>query len=170
MVETLFPMLARYNAWANQRVYAAAGALDDYALRMDCEAFFGSVHRTLNHLVTADRIWMRRFTGEGPSPRALNEVPYEAFAALATARRADDARIIAWVDGLTPAELAGRFRYQPITKPVDIEQPLAPALLHFFNHQTHHRGQCHAMLTRLTGKAPELDLIIFQRESGIGMS
>jgi len=169
MVDTLFPMLARYNAWANERVYAAAGALDDYALRMDCGAFFGSVHRTLNHLVVTDRIWMHRFTGAGPTHRALDEVPYPAFADLATARRDEDARIVAWVDGLSAAALAGRFRYRPVTKPVDIEQPLAPALLHFFNHQTHHRGQCHAMLTRLVGKAPALDLIFFQRETGMGM-
>lgn len=169
MFETLFPMLARYNAWANGRVYAAAGALDDYALRMDCGAFFGSVHRTLNHLVVTDRIWMHRFTGDGPTHRALDEVPYPAFADLAEARRTEDARIVAWVEGLSPADLAGRFRYRPVTKPVDIEQPLAPALLHFFNHQTHHRGQCHAMLTRLVGKAPELDLIYFQRETGMGM-
>ena len=169
MVDTLFPMLARYNAWANERVYAAAGALDDYALRMDCGAFFGSVHRTLNHLVVTDRIWMHRFTGAGPTHRALDEVPYPAFSDLADARRGEDARIVTWVDGLSAAALAGRFRYRPVTKPIDIEQPLAPALMHFFNHQTHHRGQCHAMLTRLVGKAPELDLIFFQRESGMGM-
>lgn len=169
MFETLFPMLARYNACANGRLYAAAGALDDYSLRMDCGAFFGSVHRTLNHLVVTDRIWMHRFTGAGTTHRALDEVPYSAFAALAEARRVEDARILAFVEGLTPTDLAGRFRYRPVTKPVDIEQPLAPALLHVFNHQTHHRGQCHAMLTRLTGKAPELDLIYFQRETGMGM-
>ena len=96
-------------------------------------------------------------------------MPYEAFADLSAARRAEDARIIDWIEGLTPAALAGRFRYQTISKPAPVEQPLAPALVHFFNHQTHHRGQCHAMLTRLVGKAPSLDLIFFQRESGMGM-
>jgi len=169
VIEALFAMHARYNEWANGRLYAAAGALDEYSFRMDCGAFFGSLQRTLNHLVVTDRIWMHRFTGEGPLHRALDEVPYPAFDALASARRAEDARILAFVDSLDAARLAGRFRYRPVTRPVDIEQPLAPALSHLFNHQTHHRGQCHAMLTRLAGKAPELDLILFQRESGVGM-
>ena len=78
--------------------------------------------------------------------------------------------MIRYVEGLEEQDLAGRFRYRTISKPADIEQPLAPALLHFFNHQTHHCGQAHCLLTGLTGDAPSLDLIMFQRETGIGLS
>jgi uncharacterized damage-inducible protein DinB len=74
------------------------------------------------------------------------------------------------VDGLDDARLAGRFRYRTLTNPRDIEQPLAPALAHFFNHQTHHRGQAHAVLTGLTGAAPSFDLVLFQRETGLGLA
>ena len=87
----------------------------------------------------------------------------------ARAREAEDSRIARYVDGLTDADLAGRFRYRTITNPRDIEQPLQPALMHFFNHQTHHRGQAHCLLTGLTGTAPSLDLLVYQRETGTGL-
>jgi uncharacterized damage-inducible protein DinB len=163
-------MFARYNAWANEHVYAAAARLTDGDYRADCGAFFGSVHRTLNHLMVADRIWLRRFTGEGPLPKTLDEILYDSLAELTAARRTDDARLTSFVDGLDDGALDRTFSYTPLTQPTLITQPLAPALAHLFNHQTHHRGQVHALLTRLAGDAPSLDLILFQRETGIGLS
>ena len=79
---------------------------------------------------------------------------------------------MAWVDALDDEKLAATFTYRTITSPSDITQPLAPALAHFFNHQTHHRGQLHGLLTAIGGRdaAPILDLILFQRETGIGIS
>jgi uncharacterized damage-inducible protein DinB len=165
-----FRMMSGYNAWANQRLYAAAAAMPEDDYRREYGAFFGSVHRTLNHLLGADRIWMKRFTGSGEAPDRLDAVLHDSLPALAEARRAEDARIIAYVEGLDAAALAGRFRYRTISRPTEIEQPLAPALTHFFNHQTHHRGQVHCLMTQLVGKAPELDLIFFQRETGVGLS
>ena len=164
-----FDMLALYNRWANSRLYEAAGQLPDEDYRADRGAFFRSVHGTLNHLLVGDRIWMHRFTGEGEAPTRLDAILYEELAELRAARQAEDARIIRYVEGLEQQDLAGRFRYRTTSKPADIEQPLAPALLHFFNHQTHHRGQAHCLLTGLTGDAPSLDLIMFQRETGIGL-
>ena len=165
-----FQMFARYNQWANRRIYEKAAGLTDAQYRADCGAFFGSVHRTLNHLLTTDRIWLNRFTGEGPAYDRLDMVLHEDLPALRTAREAEDRRIIAWVDTLEGAKLAATFTYVPITNPREITQPLAPALAHVFNHQTHHRGQLHAMLTGLSGRdaGPVLDLVAFQRESGIG--
>ena len=81
-----FAMLARYNAWANGRVYDAAAALTDAQYRADRGAFFKSVHGTLNHLLVADRIWMRRFTGEGEAPSRLDAILFETSGE--TARRA----------------------------------------------------------------------------------
>jgi len=165
-----FPMLAAYNAWANRRLYEAAAALPDADFRADRGAFFGSVHGTLNHLLVADRIWMRRFTGEGGVADRLDAILFEDLGDLRRAREAEDARILGYVDALSEAALAGLLRYRTISRPADIEQPLAPALMHFFNHQTHHRGQVHALLTGLTGEAPSLDLIVMQRETGLGLA
>jgi uncharacterized damage-inducible protein DinB len=167
-MKTHFVMFSRYNAWANERLYDAAAKLSDADYRADCGAFFKSMHGTLNHLLVADRIWMYRFTGSEPTSAKLDSILYEDFSALREARRNEDARISRFVDGLSAADLDGNIRYRTITNPQDIEQPLAPALDHFFNHQTHHRGQAHGLLTTITGDAPSFDLIIFQRTSGLG--
>lgn len=158
-----FRMMAAYNGWANGRVLEAAGALAPGDLGRDMGAFFGSVLGTLNHMLVADRIWMKRFTGEGEAPARLDAILFPALGALAMAREAEDARILAWIDGLTDAALAGRFTYMTVTDMRTVSQRLAPALAHFFNHQTHHRGQIHAMLTALGRPSPELDLIQFHR-------
>jgi len=158
-----FDMFARYNAWANGRIYEAAAGLADALYRADRGAAFKSLHGTLNHLLTADRIWLKRFTGEGEAPDRLDAILFEQLADLATARAAEDRRLIAFVDTLDAARLAGTIRYRRVTSPEEIEQPLTLALAHLFNHQTHHRGQAHAILTGLTGEAPPLDLLFFQR-------
>jgi uncharacterized damage-inducible protein DinB len=165
-----FAMMAGYNAWCNERIYDAAARLSDADYRADRGAFFKSVHGTLNHLLVADRIWMKRFTGEGEAPNRLDAILFEDFGELRAARQKEDARIVAYVDGLSEADLAGRFRYRTITNPADVEQPLAPALIHFFNHQTHHRGQVHCMLTGFALDVPSLDVITFQRQTGMGMT
>lgn len=165
----LFAMFAGYNAWANARLYDAAAALSDEDYRADQGAFFRSLHGTLNHLLVTDRIWMQRFTGEGEAPNRLDAILHEALPDLRAAREAEDARIIAWTGSLDDAALAGRLRYRRASSPDVIEQPLAPAVSHLFNHQTHHRGQAHAILTRLGSRDLVLDLIFYQRETGIGL-
>jgi uncharacterized damage-inducible protein DinB len=160
-------MFAAYNRWANERLYGAAARLSDTDYRADRGAFFKSVHGTLNHLLVGDLIWMRRFTGTGAAPDRLDAIVHDDFAILRAARSSEDARIVRYVEGLSDSDLAGRLRYRTIVQPVTIEQELAPALDHFFNHQTHHRGQAHCLLTAITGDCPSLDLILFQRESGM---
>jgi uncharacterized damage-inducible protein DinB len=115
---------------------------------------------------------MRRFTGEGPVQAQLDEILFDDFATLRAEREAQDLRIRAYIDALSERQLAETFTYRTIVRPVDITQPLAPALGHFFNHQTHHRGQVHALLTARAGNdaTPSMDLIIFQRETGVGLS
>ena len=157
-------MFARYNAWANTRIYAAAATLSPAEFAENRGAFFGGLSGTLNHLLATDRIWMRRFTGTGDAPTSLDAILHADLSPLWEARQAEDARIVAWVDGLGEATLAGTFTYQPITNPRHITQPLAPALAHLFNHQTHHRGQAHTILTGFGRTVPSLDLIQFQRE------
>jgi uncharacterized damage-inducible protein DinB len=161
-----YQMLAAYNAWANRLLYAAAAELSDEELHQDTGAFFGSVFATLSHLVTADRIWLNRFTGEGPKPKALNERPYERFADLRAARVEEDERIIRYAQGLTAERLDGDFTYTPVTSPELVSHKLWPALTHFFNHQTHHRGQVHAGLTGMGKPSLSLDLIYFVRSEG----
>lgn len=165
-----YRMFAGYNAWANGRLYEAAAKLTDAEYRADRGAFFKSVHGTLNHLLVGDRIWMYRFTGHGEAPARLDAVLCDDLPSLAAARRAEDARISDWIGTLGEADLSRSFTYRTIVNPATVTQPLAPALDHFFNHQTHHRGQAHSLLTAIRGRdfAPSLDLILFQREGGQG--
>ncbi len=158
-----FEMMAAYNDWANRRLYDAAAELSDDDYRTDCGAFFGSVHGTLNHLFVADVVWMSRFRGDPNPPWALDHIAHDVFVDLRARRVALDHDIMGFVGSLSAARLGAEISYRTISKPRLITQPMSPALSHFFNHQTHHRGQCHAMLTRLTGAGPELDLLYFQR-------
>lgn len=165
----IFEMLAAYNEWANARIYTAASELRDAEYRADYGAFFGSIHGTLNHMLIGDRIWMYVFTGEGAKPTQLDAILFDDLGELYAARRAEDARISNYIASLTEKDFAGVARYRPIRQPADIEQQLAPLLVHFFNHQTHHRGQVHCLLTKVTDQAPSLDLVMFQRQTGISL-
>lgn len=156
---------AAYNAWANRRLYDAAASLSDSNYRADRGAFFKSMHGTLNHLLATDRIWMKRFTGEGKAPDRLDVIVHGTFVSLRDARETEDRRISAWVNSLDEARLKGMIRYRRVSTPEEFVQPLMPALDHWFNHQTHHRGHAHMILTSLGRPAPELDLLYYQREA-----
>ncbi len=161
-----FRMFADYNEWANRRLYAAVAQLSESELRESRGAFFGSALATLNHILAADRIWMKRFTGEGDAPTALDVTLHDDLASLATAREREDARIIAWLAGLDPARLGATFTYTPLSSSNGITQRLGPTLAHVFNHQTHHRGQVHATLTALGRPSIVLDLAFFLWSDG----
>jgi uncharacterized damage-inducible protein DinB len=163
MVPASFRQLAAYNQWANARLYAAALDLSDMSYRLHVGVFFGSLHGTLNHLLLTDRLWLKRLTGQGEHPNELNAILYEDRLELARARIAEDARLIAVVDGYNEEKLAATHGYQT-TSDMPHSQSLASILMHLFNHQSHHRGQAHACLSILTASAPPvLDLLAFQR-------
>jgi uncharacterized damage-inducible protein DinB len=158
-----FGQLARYNKWANARLYAAVLSLPDEAYRRQIGIFFGSLHGTLNHLLGVDRLWLKRLTGKGDHPNRLDAIIHEDLLDLARARVAEDERIIAVVDSFDTSSLSRLHPYHT-TSGQPQEQMLAAILMHFYNHQTHHRGQAHAGLSIVTGiEPPSLDLLAFQR-------
>jgi uncharacterized damage-inducible protein DinB len=161
-----FQMLSDYNRWANERIYVACADLTEDEYRADRGAFFGSAHRTLNHILAADRIWLRRITGQGAAPTALNAILFEDLASLSQARAAEDQRLIEVVGSLTEAALQQVITYTPVSNPVPVTEPLSPVLAHIFNHQTHHRGQVHTILTSLGKPSVVLDMIAFLRAEG----
>lgn len=152
--------MAAYNAEMNRRMYAAADRLEDAARRADRGAFWGSIHGTLSHVLWADRVWLARF-GVGEPPRtqiADSGELVEEFEALAAARREMDATIIDWADGLTQDELVGDLAWRSGAIGRDLVKPRALCVIQIFNHQTHHRGQVHAMLTALGETTGATDL------------
>ena len=159
-----FALMAKYNRWANARLYDAAARLSDEAYRRDVGVFFKSLHGTLNHLLVTDRIWMHRLDGQGTAPDRLNAILFEQLEALREARKAEDARIQNFVAGVSDADLEG-VRHFKTTKGVPQQGELRGLLAHLFNHQTHHRGQAHTALSLLTGaEPPPLDLLLMLRE------
>lgn len=161
-----FQMFAAYNHWANALLYEAASQLDNEELNRNAGGFFGSLFGTMSHILVADRIWLHRFTGQGPTYKALDARPYDNFADLASARAAEDERIVTWIGGLSDEQLEATIAYTPVSNPVPVSHKLAPGLSHFFNHQTHHRGQCHMTLTALGKPSLSLDLLYFLRQKG----
>jgi len=163
MLKAHFDQLAEYNRWANGRLYDDAATLPDEVRKRPIGLFFSSLHGTLNHLLVTDYIWLRRMTGDGPQPERLNQILYDDFAELRTAREAENARIFDFVTALEPADYDRVLEYRNSTGKL-FQQRLGPAMTHLFNHQTHHRGQAHAALTILGMPEPaSLDLLTLQR-------
>jgi len=147
-----FRLLAGYNRWMNERLYALAGELPEAELFADRGAFFGSLFGTLSHLVVADTIWLKRFRQHASRPdalapvdalempRALDAHPCADLAALRARREELDRIIVAWAETLDAATLAVPLEYRNLRGDA-FRRPLDGTLLHFFNHQTHHRGQ-----------------------------
>jgi uncharacterized damage-inducible protein DinB len=164
MLAAHFRTLAAYNRWANRRLYDAAARLSDADYRADRGAFFGSLHGTLNHILVTDRIWLQRLTGRGEAPHQLDAILFERLADLTVAREDEDERIGAFVGRLDNAALAAPISYRNM-KGLAFTNPLGALIAHLFNHETHHRGQAHAILTGLGQDAPSLDLIQFYRSN-----
>jgi len=173
-----FLLLAQYNAWMNVKLYEAAAQLPPQELAAERGAFFGSLIGTMNHLVAGDTIWLSRFAGHPARhaaldpvramrvPTALTDIFSVDLDALSVHRRALDAAILAWVAALTEAELDQVLQYAS-TKGVVSKRPLSGLLTHFFNHQTHHRGQCSTLLSQAGVDIGVTDLIMLVPEAAV---
>jgi uncharacterized damage-inducible protein DinB len=162
--------MAGYNAWINDKVYAAAARLPEEALMRERGAFFGSLFGTLSHLVVADTIWLKRFARlpaqgaalaplrEVPIPQRLDEHAYPDLPALTARRRELDAIILAWTGALGEDDLAVVLHYND-TRGRPFVRELFPLLMHFFNHQTHHRGQATTLLSQAGEDVGVTDLL-----------
>jgi uncharacterized damage-inducible protein DinB len=152
-------LMARYNTWMNDRLIDLSAKLPAESLTAERGAFFGSILGTLNHLVVTDTIWLQRFASHParfpalrvvhdlPRPQALDERPFDSLHALAVRRELLDRTIEAWVETLTDADLDSTLRYRN-TRGDESSREMYPLLIHFFNHQTHHRGQATTLLSQ----------------------
>ncbi|MBW4581080.1 MAG: DinB family protein [Tildeniella nuda ZEHNDER 1965/U140] len=152
-----FQTLARYNTLANCKLYDACAQLSEAERTCTRPAFFKSIHGTLNHIMVGDRIWVTRFEGGTTPSIGLNAILYENFDALRVARVAQDEHIETFAAGLTNEFLAQSIQYVN-NQGRQLDDPAALLVAHFFNHQTHHRGQIHDMLTQTNVAPPSLDM------------
>jgi uncharacterized damage-inducible protein DinB len=173
---TQFRSLAQYNTWMNRRIYDICGALSDEERKRDLHAFFGSIHRTLNHLLLTDRVQMGRFVGadrirsfdERGRPieiRSLDQELYADFTTLRREREKTDDIVEAWTksDEITPEFLARDMVYDAMSAAGRYRVPMWIAVTHFFNHQTHHRGQITTLLSQLGHDPGVTDLMALYR-------
>lgn len=159
----LFRKLAGFNAWANGKIYDSCGALAEEDLRADRGAFFGSIHATLNHLLAVDMGWIGRIEGVASGIESLDQILHEDMSELRRAREAEDARLIGLCDGLDQEGIDRIVSYE-FMDGTPAETALDVILITLFNHQTHHRGQVHAMLTQAGRPSLDLDIIVYEFE------
>ncbi len=142
-------LMALYNRWMNQRLYAACATLTDAQRREDLGLFFKSIDATLEHLIWADTAWMTRFEGLPVGAPPTGGPPQRPFQELTAARVALDERMLTWAASLTPEWMNEPMTWTSKLYGFTQTQPRWVQLAQVFNHQTHHRGQVHAALTRL---------------------
>lgn len=166
-----YRFLARYNRWFNERIYAACASLADEERKLERGAFFGSIEGTLNHLVWGDVMWLGRFARQGhtfvaltpevlqlPEGAAHSTLLHPDFEGLRARRMQVDTAIEAWVADM-PEDFALRTMRYSNTKGVQRAHPMWQAMTHFFNHQTHHRGQVTTLLMQAGVDVGVTDLI-----------
>lgn len=167
--------MAAYNQWMNERLYAAAATLPDAALAADRKAFFGSILGTLNHLVNGDIIWLKRFAAHPaacaalapvaplPQPGALNEPRAATLAELAVLRRLLDDAILGFADQVRDHDLDTVLSWTN-SRGQTWHRQFGGVLQHFFNHQTHHRGQVTTLLSQEGVDVGATDLLLLLPE------
>ena len=154
-----FELLATYNQWMNSKVYAAAGQLPVKDLEKDRGAFFGSILGTLNHILVGDTIWLKRFVthpsclnsfpevADLQNPESLEQLLFDDIGILSEQRSWLDRQIVNWTAGLSECDLDFVLSYRN-TKGITANKRYSSLMLHFFNHQTHHRGQVSTLLSQ----------------------
>jgi uncharacterized damage-inducible protein DinB len=155
-------LMARYNAWQNQSLYNGADRLPDNERKRDCGAFFGSIHGTLCHVLFGDQAWLHRFTGTTLAPRAKSilesTTAISDWEELKRERIAFDRVISDWAQSLDAQSLLGDHTWYSGAIQRDVTRPKWMLVTHMFNHQTHHRGQVHCLLTQAGVKPEDTDI------------
>ncbi len=154
--------MARYNRWQNENLYGVADALSDAERRKDRGAWFGSIHKTLSHILWGDQTWMSRFT-DLPKPEV--GIPgsvtlYPDWEKLKSGRIAFDRTIMDWAERVDDEWLKADQTFFSAATQREWTHPRWVLVAHMFNHQTHHRGQVHSMLTQAGGRPSDTDLTV----------
>lgn len=165
-----FELLSIYNQWMNSKIYESASSLSATDLTQDRGAFFGSILGTMNHIVVGDTIWLKRFANHPscvgslqevanlPNPTSLSQIVFDDIGSLFEHRTWLDRQIISWVAGLTQNDLDFVLSYHN-TKGIPANKRYSSLVLHFFNHQAHHRGQVSALLSQAGADVGVSDLL-----------
>ena len=153
-------LMARYNTWQNQNLIHAASSLDQAARQAERGAFFGSIEKTFSHLLWGDGIWLSRFEGRDPSAtyKMDSTTLIETWETYQQDRAALDRQILDWAHRVPPEWFDGDLTWYSGMSGRSAHRPRKMLAVQLFNHQTHHRGQIHAMLTAAGAKPDATDV------------
>lgn len=152
-------LMSQYNQWMNQKIYQVAQQLGNDKIQQDQGAFFGSLFGTLNHIYVADIIWLRRFAQHSKKYQSLNQLPelssytilnqtvVSNLENLNKFRQELDNIIINWCQEINPKDLEDNLSYID-TQGNYYQKNFGQLIHHFFNHQTHHRGQAFTLISQ----------------------
>ena len=159
--------MARYNAWQNKSMRASIESLPAEELNKNRRAFFGSIFATANHLLWGDRIWLSRFVDGQRPPGSIKESVnlHDNLQLYLDDRLLTDEAILRWANKVNQINLAGDLTFFSGATGREVTKPMGVCVTHFFNHQTHHRGQIHAMLTAAGAKPDATDLFIMPEDA-----
>ena len=157
---TNFQLLANFNTLANTKIFSACKELDEAEYKKDRKAFFSSIHGTLNHLLVVDRAYISRIEGKDHGLRGLDQILFESLRQLEEARIKEDKRLVDLVNNLSMESIHKEITYKGF-ETGNTTYTINMILLTLFNHQTHHRGQIHNMLSQADIKPPQIDIIDF---------
>lgn len=152
--------MARYNSWQNESLLAAAESLTNFERQKDRGSFFGSIQRTLSHVFWGDTVWMSKFEGTPTPEGGIEESAdlIQSWSSFHTARQTLDKRILTWAHVVSPDWFNGDLSWYSAVLGRKISKPKKTLVIQLFNHQTHHRGQVHAMLTAAGAKPDDTDV------------
>jgi len=164
-------LMANYNQWMNVKLYEAAGKLSQEELTTNRKAFFGSLLGTLNHIVVGDTVWLKRFATHPfgyaalepvramTMPASLDQILFSEFVPLRKHREDLDCIINAWASSLKDVDFEHTLEYTNMKGAV-ARRNFGSLVLHFFNHQTHHRGQATTLLSQAGHDVGVTDLLM----------
>ena len=154
---TNFQLLANFNIWVNTKIFSACKELDDAEYKKDRRAFFSSIHGTLNHLLVVDRAYISRIEGKDHGLKSLDQILYENLFQLEEARIKEDKRLVDLVNNLSEESIHKEITYNGF-ETGKTTYTINTILITLFNHQAHHRGQIHNMLSQAGIKPPQIDI------------
>ena len=156
-----FKFLARFNKWTNQLIYEKCSLLSEDEYKKNRKAFFESIHNTLNHLLVVDKLWLGRMKGTKPEVKYLAQILHDNFNDLEKARVEEDDSLIHFIDNLDEKEVDKNYTFTRMDGRGEFTITFGLTLITLFNHQTHHRGQIHTMLTQAGIKPAQMDVVDF---------
>ncbi len=160
--KSYFVVLSDYQQWANDRLFAALGGINREFLQNPQGLFFGSIHHAVDHIMLVNRLWLARLQGETLKVN-FQEITYPDWNQLIEATQCQAEELKLWLDACEPDWFDSRLDFVS-SDGTARSMWVRDVLTHMMNHQTHHRGQISAVITRLGGEAPEMDYFYYKRE------